>query len=78
MLDTIREKIELVRSVNFEGYFTQYVMSVQDRNLELELKYLLKYNSLKTDSIGYLIQNTYEGLKDIYDYNSGIIANSLQ
>lgn len=78
MLDILRQKIESVRSVNFEEHFTQYVMSVQDRNIELELKYLLKHNSLKVDSIGYLIQNTYEGLREIYDYNSGILAESIQ
>ena len=77
MLETLRQKIEAARSVNFEEYFAQYVMSVQDRNIELELKYLLKHNSLKADSIGYLIQNTYEGLREIYDYNSSILTESV-
>lgn len=77
MLETLRQKIESVRSVRFEEHFSQYVMSVQDRNIELELRYLLKYNSLKADSIGYLIQNTYEGLREIYDYNSSILTESV-
>lgn len=78
MLEIIKQKIESVRSVNFEEHFIQYVMTVQDRNVDLELRYLLKYNILKADSIGYLIQNTYEGLREIYDYNGGILAEVLQ
>lgn len=77
MLETLRQKIETVRFVSFGEHFTQYVMSVQDRNIELELRYFLKYNKLKADSIGYLIQNTYEGLREIYDYNSSFLAESV-
>ena len=78
MLETIRKKIESVRELNFTGFFSEYVMSVQDRNIELEMKYLLKHNTLENKSVDYLIQNTYKGLKEIYEYNSNILTSHLQ
>ncbi len=65
MLDTIRKQIKSVRDLPFGEYFKQYVMSVQDKNIDHELRFLMKFNTLNIDSMQKLIQNTYEGLKII-------------
>lgn len=73
MLKIIKEQISASSSMDFNDYFRRFVISVQDKNIESELRFLSKYNQLNVNSMQFLINNTYERLKSIYD-NSNIIT----
>lgn len=65
MLTKIKNKINYTPIMSFSEYFKQYVISVQESNIDAEFKFLMKFNTLNIDSMQNLIQNTYEGLRDI-------------
>lgn len=71
MLTMIQKQIKSVSDIPFGEYFKQYIMSVQDKNIDSEFRFLMKFNALNIDSMQNLIQNTYEGLKSIYDNGNG-------
>lgn len=65
MLETVKAAIDSLPDISFEEYFMQYVLSVQDSNIEQEFLFLLDRNILDVPNIGHLIQKTYEGLVGI-------------
>lgn len=77
MLATIKKQIADVTDLTFSEYYRQYIMSIQDSNIEYEFKFMLKRNILNVNSMQLLIDNTYERLKNIYDYNSNVNTDSL-
>lgn len=77
MLTMIKKQIDLIPTLSFGEYFKQYVISVQESNIDAEFKFLIKFNRLNIDSMQNLIQNTYKRLKGIYDYNGNIPANLI-
>lgn len=65
MLETVKQAIDNLSDISFEEFYMQYVMSVQDTNIEREFSFLLDKNILDVPNMGHLIQNTYEGLVSI-------------
>ena len=65
MLGTIRETIDNLPEQSFHQYFIEYMMKVQDSNIEAEFKHMIHHNDVTVLNIGNLIQTTYEGLVDI-------------
>lgn len=65
MLINIKSCIQSAPTISFSRYFQEYILKVQDSNINREFKFLLKRNSLEIDSMGALIQNTIERLKCI-------------
>lgn len=70
MLSVVKNEIQVVSDLNFSDYYSDYVLSVQDKNMESEFRFLIKYNSLCVDNMQFLIQNTYERLGDLYNDKS--------
>ena len=60
MLETIKQTIERLPKTNFKRFYSKYVTSVQDKNLEIEFKYLTSHNSLAILNLDRLI-NKYLG-----------------
>ncbi len=50
MLETIKECIE-APYISFEQYFINYVISVQDTNIDNEMSFLCKHNFLNVNSM---------------------------
>lgn len=71
MLRIIREAIDSIPDVPFNQYYANYIAEVQDRNIELEIKSLIRTNVLDPLSLSSIIQNTYEKLGDILDFSKG-------
>lgn len=63
MLETIKKAIEEVPFISFEEYFTNYVMAVQDVNIDNEVSFMLRNNSLTTLALDKLINNEVENDK---------------
>lgn len=58
MLQTVRKAINQVHP-DFDSYYMNYVMSVQDANLEYEMKYMVKYNHLEILDMSRIIETTF-------------------
>ena len=71
MLRIIRKAIDSIPDVPFNQYYVNYIAEVQDRNIELEIKSLIRTNVLDPLSLSSIIQNTYEKLGDILDFSKG-------
>lgn len=67
MLETIKSYIQAsANNVPFNQFYIEYVMSVQDENIERELYTMLHKNAdIDVMMMDRLINNTFEGLKDI-------------
>lgn len=46
MLETVKETIKNAPCISFREYFTQYVFAVQDANIDDEVTFLLRNNSI--------------------------------
>lgn len=46
MLETVKSTINNLPSISFEEYYTQYVMQMQDMNIDNEVSFLLRNNCL--------------------------------
>lgn len=66
MLSTIKYYISNQEDISFDEYYNRYVMSVQDRNLNKEISYMLSANSLNVLNMSILIKDTVEGLNKIW------------
>lgn len=55
MLETVKQTIHDVPNDPFPVFFNKYVFSVQDINLESEMKYLMSHNVLDILSLDRLI-----------------------
>lgn len=69
MLARIKEQIENLPDISFVIYYQQFIMLVQDTNIDAEFKFLVKRNQLDVKGMQLLIQNTYEGVKSIHGYS---------
>lgn len=65
MLSIIKATIEHQPDISFTEYYNSYIMSVQDRNLEKEISYLLAANDLNVLNMSKLIKHTFEGIKNL-------------
>lgn len=55
MLETVRKEIKNLPSCTFSQYFIEYVMSVQDSNIDSEFSYLRRHNQLDILNVDKLI-----------------------
>ena len=62
MLETVRELIADVEadSIDFLQFYTEYVMSIQDENIEEELKFLVSNNKLTPMNLSKLLNSSLE------------------
>lgn len=65
MLEIVKDYINSMSDESFSSYFAQYVMQVQDANIESELDYLLHRNTLNVTMMDNIIQQTHRGLMRI-------------
>lgn len=56
MLETIKSLIN-EPTIPFDSFYLQYIMSVQDMNIQAEFEYLINHNTLTINSIDKLISN---------------------
>lgn len=65
MLDNIKSIIKELPDISFERYFVDYVMRVQDENIEEEIRYMRKVNSLDPLLIVRAVGDSFERMKSI-------------
>ena len=62
MLNTVKDYISNLSNETFDEYYTSYIMYIQDRNIDRELKYLQNKNALNLRSMDQLIYHAMEGM----------------
>lgn len=65
MLETVSDYIKHIDDISFNLFYTNYIIKMQDADIENEFKHLSASNSLNINNISKLIQSTYEGLVNI-------------
>lgn len=65
MLTMVKDKIQNVTKDSFDVYFKDYIMSIQDTDLDMELNRLKTMNTLNTCSLIQLVNNTLFGGDDV-------------
>lgn len=62
MLNNVKELIKFARDNEFDfySYYMQYVMNVQDENLDEEVNFTLRKNTLNIIDISKLLKDNYE------------------
>lgn len=65
MLETVSDYIKHIDDISFNLFYTNYIIKMQDADIENEFKQLSASNSLNINNISKLIQSTYEGLVNI-------------
>lgn len=66
MLETVKNdltKISLDRKT-FNKYFTEYVIQVQDSNIDSELSYLMSHNVVSVQLLDRAITDAFKGMID--------------
>lgn len=76
MLDTIKQYIRNIPDITFNEYYQSYIMQVQDRNIESELKHLSARNVLSLYTMDQLIADTVKEV--IHVDSSNITAKFIQ
>lgn len=71
MLDMIKQYINNITDISFNEYYQSYIMQVQDRNIESELKHLSARNVLSLYTMDQLIADT---VKEVIHVDSSNIA----
>lgn len=74
MLDTIKQYISNlpdISVISFDDYYQSYIMQVQDRNIESELKHLSARNVLSLYTMDQLIADT---VKEVIQVDSSNIT----
>mgnify|MGYP004640216293 CR=1 FL=1 len=62
MLETVKQYINDIDNISFNLYFVNYMIKMQDIDLENEFKHVVSRNCLSVSNMNKLISNTYEGL----------------
>ena len=65
MLETVKSYIETLDDISFDLFYINYIIEMQDMDLENEFKRLTNSSTLNPGSVTKLIQSTYEGLVSI-------------
>lgn len=63
MLENIKACIESLPDISFEQYYVNYIMRVQDQNIDEELRYLRRANSLDPLIMMRAIGDSFERMK---------------
>ena len=62
MLGTVKSFISDLHDISFNLYFVNYIIRIQDEDLENEFRYLTSHNTISISKVDKLIENTYESL----------------
>lgn len=62
MLETVKNCIQSLDNISFDLFYINYIIEMQDLDLDNEFKRLTTSNVLNPASMSKLIQSTYEGL----------------
>lgn len=62
MFKTILESIQNLPCISFEEYFTRYIFSVQDTNIDEEIRFMLNNNFLDIKALNSVILQDEERL----------------
>lgn len=62
MLETVRKAINSGPCISFEEYFHEYVSSVQDTSIDLEMAFVFRNNFMNVNMMSRLIDTEYERL----------------
>lgn len=65
MLESVKSFISSVADVPFSTYFTEYILYVQDQNIEDELSFLKHRNTLNINVVNKVIDQGYKGLMQL-------------
>lgn len=65
MLEIVRNCIESLDDISFQLYFVNYIIKMQDIDLDNEFRYLTTHNLMSISKVDRLISNAYEGLVNI-------------
>ena len=79
MLEIVKAEIKS-EYPDFDAFYMDYICSVQDENIEKEIRYFRNANRLNTDSMQAIIEHTHKELSKL-DFNqrpSKTIYKSLQ
>lgn len=71
MLEIVKQKIENLGDLRFDLFFHDYVMNVQDMNIQKELDYLISNNDLTPIKIHRLVNQDMERLVKSIDRRNG-------
>ena len=63
MLKTIKNLIADMPDISFGEYYIQYIMQVQDENIDRELKSIIRDNRTDISYMSKLIEQTYKSIK---------------
>lgn len=67
MLETVKQKLNNLENKTFPNYYMEYVLAVQDMNIENEFSYLKSVNELTPMRICKLADKSMERLVDYFD-----------
>jgi hypothetical protein len=67
MLEIIKREIKSDYP-DFDTFYMDYICSVQDRNIESEIRYFKVANTLNTNSMQSIIEHTYQEMMKL-DFN---------
>ncbi len=63
MLKTVEEYIENLEDIPFSLFYKQYIMEVQDENIDKEVSYLMHSSQLNVLNVSALIDETAKAVK---------------
>jgi hypothetical protein len=64
-LKTIKTEISNLPYISFEEYFQDYVMKVQDSNIDNEMSFFINHNFMSYDILSSLITDSGKELKQL-------------
>lgn len=65
MLETIKDYIKYLPDIPFDLVYSEYILSVQDSNIDAEMSFLLKHNKLDLRLMDNTIHQSFERLNQI-------------
>lgn len=66
MLETIKAIIESQQSSSdFSTFYSEYMMRIQDANIDSEISYLFRKNLIDASNLSYIIEEDYKKLVDL-------------
>ena len=63
MLKTVEEYIENLEDIPFSLFYKQYIMEIQDENIDKEVSYLMHSSQLNVLNVSALIDETAKAVK---------------
>lgn len=63
MLKTVEEYIDNLEDIPFSLFYKQYIMEVQDENIDKEISYLMHSSQLNVLNVSALIDETAKAVK---------------